>query len=398
MHFDSLTLMLPGAFVLVFAGVMLSCAYYRLRSEKALLWWAAASLLNALSVVALIAGTALAFDAPLVAGSAISTVAAPLYWGGIRRLNGRSAPVAVLASGLAAWIAVPLMAQLIALDAGFWARNVSLVVWPVFAVAGIVELLSTRQEGLVYRWPLIGFVALHGFAYLGGLYDAFGDRFAVGAAPALLSWFGIVHFDTIIFAMGGTMALLLMVRERQERTSIEAANIDPLTGAANRRILFDGAERLQQRCCETNAPMSVVMFDLDHFKRVNDTFGHKAGDEVIRGFAEVMRSFLRANDMFGRYGGEEFVLILPNVSMKAAFTIAERARHAFAKSYSHLDGHPIGMTVSAGVALAAPDNSLDDALVAADNAMYAAKQAGRNRVMCAGSMPPAPDGKIVRIA
>ena len=398
MHFDPQTLMLPSAFVLLFAGIMSSCAYYRLRGEKALLWWSAASLLNALIVSLLLMGTAWGEEALLAAGSCISTVAAPLYWAGIRRFNGRKAPAAVLAGGIAAWVATTLLLQFAGQDPKFGSMIVSLAVWPVFAVASMAELWSTRNNGFAYRWPLIGFLALHAFAYLGGVHDAFNGYFAIGAAPPLLSWFGMVHFDTIVFAMGGTTALVLMARERQEQTSIEAANIDPLTGAANRRILFDGAERLHQRCSETNSPLSVVMFDLDHFKHINDTLGHKAGDKVIRGFADVMRSFLRANDLFGRYGGEEFILILPNVSAKAAYAIADRARHAFSKSYSHLDGHPIGMTVSAGVAMAAPDNTLDAALAAADTAMYAAKQAGRNRVMCAGSALPGPEDNIVRIA
>ncbi len=271
MHFDPLTLMLPGAFVLIFAGVMVCCAYYRLKGEKALLWWAAASLLNAASVALLITGTALRLEASLAAGSAISTVAAPLYWGGVRRFNGRSVPLAVLAGGLAAWVAVLLVTGLAGLDTKFWSLIVSLAVWPAFAAACIAELWSTRHEGLVYRWPLAGFLGLHATAYLGGIYDASSGYFAAGAAPALFSWFGMVHFDTIVFAMGGTTALLMMGKERQEQSRIEAANIDPLTGAANRRILFDGAERLHQRCRETGSPLSVVMFDLDHFKRVNDS-------------------------------------------------------------------------------------------------------------------------------
>jgi diguanylate cyclase (GGDEF)-like protein len=146
-----------------------------------------------------------------------------------------------------------------------------------------------------------------------------------------LSWFGLEHFEAIVFAMGSSAFMVLLCKERVELGHIKAAGIDVLTGIANRGALCEGAERLFTRCRGAESPLSIVMFDLDHFKSINDTLGHKAGDRVLKGFAETVRALLRPNDLFGRYGGEEFVLVLPNVSIEAAYAIAERARRPLSR-------------------------------------------------------------------
>ena len=140
------------------------------------------------------------------------------------------------------------------------------------------------------------------------------------------------------------------------------------------------------------------MFDLDHFKAVNDTCGHQVGDRVLRAFADTVRGALRPNDLFGRYGGEEFTVVLPGATIETAYVIAERVRHVFADSHRSLDGQPLDATVSAGVASASPIMTLEAVIEAADRAMYAAKAAGRNCVKRAVDERLDGGGKVIRIA
>ena len=396
MQIDPLTLMLPGAFTLALAGILLTIIHFQSRDGMALLWWSTANLVNAASVGLLIAGIVSHQDAVMATGSLLSSVAPALYWAGIRSFNKRSAPLIILSVGALAWIAAAGVAELSQLDHEFWAVVKNFLFWPLFCGAAVWELWSTRSEKLAYRWPMAGFLAIQGVVYLGGLYDTINGNFIAGAPPQLFSWFGVIHFESLLFAAGGSTALLLMAKERSANRHIAAANIDPLTGAANRRTFFEGAERLFQRCDKDGSPVCVIMLDLDRFKSVNDNFGHKAGDEVLSGFAEIMRSFLRPTDLFGRYGGEEFVLVLPNVSIEAAYAIADRARNAFSRNYANFNGTLVGLTISAGIAQAAPGQSLDAVISAADAALYAAKVNGRNRVMRADLERA--DDKIVRIA
>jgi diguanylate cyclase (GGDEF)-like protein len=140
------------------------------------------------------------------------------------------------------------------------------------------------------------------------------------------------------------------------------------------------------------------MFDLDHFKMVNDTLGHQAGDQLLRSFADTVRIALRPNDLVGRYGGEEFIVGLPGATMETACIIAERVRHAFANSYQLLDGQPVNATVSAGVASASSVTTLYAIIGAADKALYRAKKNGRNCIKRASDDRPPDRGKIISIA
>lgn len=154
-----------------------------------------------------------------------------------------------------------------------------------------------------------------------------------------------------------------------------ASITDPLTGLRNRRGTQDAVEHLQA----SGTPFAVVALDIDHFKRVNDTYGHTAGDEVIRGMAQLMRDCSRPSDILCRNGGEEFLILLPNVGIKEAGHVAERLRTHLAERQLHGVN---GITVSAGVAQW-PTCGADVGKVfqAADEALYAAKQQGRNRVV-----------------
>jgi diguanylate cyclase (GGDEF)-like protein len=398
MHIDTLTLMVPGSFASALAAMVLMGAWFQERSATALLWWAVASFIDAIGVGLLIMGLASGNVSSIMTGVGVSTISPALFWGGLRRFNNRRAPLLWLTAGLAAWLASGAVAHLFGLDHQKWSTLMSFAIWCVYLPAGIRELWSTRAEKLSARWPLIVLLAVHSLVYLGGSHDLLTGEFALDSPPVLFSWFGAMHFESIVFSMAGAIIMILLCKERVEVGYIEAAGVDALTGVANRRALLEGAEGLFKRCQKSKSPLSVTMFDLDHFKDVNDTFGHEVGDRVLGGFAQTVRTMLRPTDLFGRYGGEEFLLVMPNVSIEAASAIADRARQQFALDYKFIDGRPLAATVSAGVALAAPDATFQGVIVAADTAMYAAKHGGRNRVERAETTAPDGDAKVIRLA
>jgi diguanylate cyclase (GGDEF)-like protein len=141
------------------------------------------------------------------------------------------------------------------------------------------------------------------------------------------------------------------------------------------------------------------MFDLDHFKAINDRHGHRAGDEILRAFADTVHNSLRPTDLFGRYGGEEFTVALPGATIETAYVIAERVRHAFAERHRFRDGQPLNATVSAGVAEAGADTTFEAVIDAADRALYEAKNLGRDRVARAERQRPlGGQDSVIRVA
>ncbi len=192
----------------------------------------------------------------------------------------------------------------------------------------------------------------------------------------------VTYIGSLIVMMGHTFALVLLIVERQMVDLRRVARRDGLTGLLNRTALMgDGRQQLAQ-CQLRRLPFAVLLLDLDHFKRVNDTHGHQAGDAVLHHMARTLQRNLRGRDsLLGRYGGEEFVLLLPATSLEQAQVLAERLRVALEACPLDGDSGPIAITTSIGVA-ADIDATLEALLGRADAALYRAKAAGRNRVVC----------------
>ena len=155
----------------------------------------------------------------------------------------------------------------------------------------------------------------------------------------------------------------------------------PLTGLHNRRHFFDLAEYEFRRAQRFGHPLSVIMLDIDHFKQVNDAYGHIVGDQVLRGVAERCREILRDIDLLGRYGGEEFTALLPETRPADARQVAERMRQIVARTAIETESGPVTVTICLGHAIMDEgSHDLDALLDHADQALYQAKNAGRNRV------------------
>ncbi|MEI8259651.1 MAG: GGDEF domain-containing protein [Deltaproteobacteria bacterium] len=183
--------------------------------------------------------------------------------------------------------------------------------------------------------------------------------------------------DTIFKYLAGTD-----VEAEFVETIREVMMRDGLTQAYNRRHLSEQIEKELHRARRYRRPLAMVMMDLDHFKRVNDTFGHLAGDFVLRESAGIIRERTPAEAVFARYGGEEFALLMPETALPDALRIAEDVRAGIASHHFTYEGQRIEVTVSLGVALATEAmQNTEEFIKIADAKLYAAKHAGRNRVM-----------------
>lgn len=190
---------------------------------------------------------------------------------------------------------------------------------------------------------------------------------------------------SVVTNAGEALGWSIVIRDVTETVDLmqsleRLAITDPLTNLYNRRHFVDLADREMARARRTFSKLSFIMFDLDYFKRVNDTYGHSAGDKVLSSISLAVRQQLRPEDILARYGGEEFIILAPNTNKEGAIIFAERLRQVVSETIIEYEGHIIQMNASFGVTECQPTDSLQTAINAADTAMYAAKTSGRNCV------------------
>ena len=211
-------------------------------------------------------------------------------------------------------------------------------------------------------------------------------------ASALQTLTFLATFSVVLIS---SMGFVFMARDRADENNRIMAAIDPLTGVANRRSLISALDRDVSRAVRTREPIALMMVDIDHFKRVNDRYGHPAGDQVLCSVVDVLRGRVRAQDLVGRYGGEEFMVVLPDTTLLGAEQLARELCRAVAESRCRIGsteggsdtrpepgGTSIAVTVSIGVfgGRLESGDSWDMLIAAADRALYQAKENGRNRV------------------
>jgi diguanylate cyclase (GGDEF)-like protein len=396
MHLDVLTLTFAGILVALIGAMMLFGAWIQMRrTSPALLWWTASYLVSALAV-GLIAAGSVQRNVPLLScGVALSVLAYGLIWAGLRRFYRRSM-VDPVVLGLAA--AAPIgAAVLMRHDPAAALKGAAFAATLCLLLASIWELWRGRADRFQARLGFMILLAIHGLICFGGLYEVLAGTFPKTDVPPLESWFGLINFEALFFYMGTAIVMLLICKEQIERGHMAAALKDGITGVPTRTAFLDAAMRLFERATRDGTPLSLILFDLDLFKRINDSYGHRTGDRVLSVFAEICGRTLRPNDLVGRYGGEEFVVILPGTTITAAYVIADRTRHAFAETTIEHDGRHIAATVSAGVATIRPGLSLDGLNDVADAALYRAKNGGRNRVESAAA-DAGSDAGAIRVA
>lgn len=197
---------------------------------------------------------------------------------------------------------------------------------------------------------------------------------------------GLLISLLMLIGVLGLGALFAHMR-RQERELVRLATTDVLTQAHNRRHVLELAKQELVRQQRTGRPLSLLVLDLDHFKRVNDTYGHPAGDRVIKNLARLLKQRLRGADVIGRYGGEEFALVLPETPIEAAVSVLDQIRESFAAIEQHAGEGVFRCGFSAGVAQFPSLTDAESLIQAADEALYLSKHGGRNRVTPWGKKP-----------
>jgi len=245
-------------------------------------------------------------------------------------------------------------------------------------LAGVHAWLIFRQGSITFARGLAVGVLLFLFgAQVMRLVTSFSAPFPLNAeffdtSALQLTYITSFAFSVLLFSISA----VLMATDRLRIELEHLANHDSLTNALTRRHMDDACRSELERCRRHGRSMALLIMDLDHFKEVNDTYGHQAGDQALINFVAGVNALLRGPDQLGRFGGEEFVALLPDTSLDEAISVAERIRDACT-----LAGQAPACTVSIGVTTNRKDNdSVDTLLARADAALYRAKAAGRNRV------------------
>ena len=349
------------------------------RRKDGLLQWSMSLLVRALAF-AFLAGMTDPQSGALALGTGLVALSLTLQAAGLVSYAKRQLPTWVHTAVIAA---VALPTQLLANDAGgaifFCALVLGILALGVAVIAYQLQPpAGSRARGMVVS----SFIAAGTILMLKAVGSAFvADPLGMVLRPTGFAAAGALA--VFAAALASTLAFLLLQKERAEGEAQRLATIDPLTGAYNRRTFHEIAEREMARARRAGQPLSIVMLDIDHFRAVNDQHGHKAGDEALQKFADVVRAALRKEDMVVRYGGEEFVVLLPEVPGPGAVVVAGRIRRAVAGTPIEVNGKKLPLTVSLGVAARLDEGpeSIDELLERASSALALAKERGRNRVV-----------------
>jgi len=380
MALDSMTLDIVATMVAALLGAML-LYFGRQENTPALRWWGAAYILGAVAIALwTLVGENYGDVVPLFL-SAIGLIATAMVWNAARVFHGKATSVPGLAIGAIVWIASGMLldpsAQALRLTIG-----AGLVV--IYATLTAWELWQERRRTLHKRWPALIVPAMHGFVLM--LPILLGNVLREADGAFATAWVTIFSIELVLYAVGTVFVIFMLVSERVVSAHKRAATTDPLTGVYNRRGFAEACGRVIEREAREGRPVSVMIFDIDHFKSINDRFGHPAGDEILKLFAAVVVNNLRLTDLAGRIGGEEFAALLP-CPLEEALVAAERVREVFATAGVVCDDGPVETTVSIGVAGGPSGTDLEVLLAAADTALYKAKRSGRNRVEAAAELP-----------
>jgi len=381
MSLDTSTLYLVATMVAALLGSML-VFFGRQENIPALNWWGTAYLLGAASVALWTLASPLLGDTVSLALNAVGFITCGMVWNAARVFHGRKPNLPGLVLGALVWIAA---AMTLGPESSATRMTIGAGIIAVYAALTATELWFERRRTLQKRWPAVAVPVLHGFVLmlpilLGDLlhphHDAFGNSI----------WVKMFAVELFLYAVGTVFVIFMLVSERAVTVHKTAASVDPLTGMFNRRGFAEACSRVIEREAVAGRPVTALIFDIDHFKSINDRFGHPAGDEILKLFSAVVINNVRLSDLSGRIGGEEFAALLP-CPLDEGVVVAERVREAFEASGIVCEDGPVDTTVSIGVAGGPAGTELEVLLAAADTALYQAKRSGRNRVQAAVELP-----------
>lgn len=378
MRLDVGTLFVTGFAGCVMLGILMLLAWWQNRDGPALAWWGAAYLLGSVGILLPALRGSLSPFIAIDLGNAALLASYGLLWIGTRRFDGKSLPFVQVGGSALLWLVLCRIPV-------FYDSSVA----RIFVVSGLIATYSLvtalalwqgRAERLSSRGPAVVVFTISGAAFLLRIAFARQTPFPTPLEHSSLG-FSVLALVSILCAIASAFILMSLTKERAEVAQRRAATVDPLTGIFNRRAFFERAERIVHRATMDGSAVAVLMFDLDHFKQVNDRYGHPTGDRMLVEFSQLAMSRLRGNDLFGRIGGEEFAAILPGASRASAVAAAERIRKGFSAMIVEHGDRQVSTTVSVGVStLGAGAPDLDRLIASADRALYQAKRAGRDTV------------------
>ncbi len=379
MTLDVNTLFMVSIYVEAILGLLLLFVWVQNTAIYAVAWWGFAHLIRAASIVLFgMYGSAPDLITIDLANALLFTAFA-VTWTGARVFDGRPVEPVYLVTGAVLWLLVcrlPVLTEAVDTRALIASGIITTYTW-----LAAYEFWRGRGEALVSRWPAIFMLFAYGALFL--LRTPLVSVLPIAPNNRMLGsvWLTVLSFEALLFTISVAFILLAMAKERTELRHRTAAMVDPLTGIANRRSFLQDAAQLAKRHIVNPRPIAVLLIDLDHFKSINDRFGHALGDRVLEIFTETARHSVRASDLFGRLGGEEFAAVLCDTSCDKAVAVAERIRESFARATLEVDSRLICATVSIGL-VHCQEVALDMAalLAQADQALYIAKERGRNRV------------------
>jgi diguanylate cyclase (GGDEF)-like protein len=373
---DLSTLFVVAMCVAALLGLFLLYAGQQER-VRALAWWGAAYLVGGFSV----ALWSLADEiVPPSLPSALLFLACGMIWSAARLFHGRPVMWVAMSAGALSWIAA---CSFPAFVSGGTQRAVaaSLIVF-AYVVLTAAELWRERRRNLIRRWPALFVPVLHGLVFLFPLPLASLLPSERGMLTLASGWIAVFVLEVILYVVGTAFIMLTLTREKTLTLHKTAALTDPMTGLYNRRGFDEGAGRVIAARTRRRQPVTALLFDLDHFKLINDRFGHATGDTTLKLFASVISTGMRSDDLIARLGGEEFAALIVG-SLEDGVAAAERIRVAFETAARAVGGRYVGATVSVGVACGNPEEGVEALLDRADRALYDAKRNGRNRVATA---------------
>ena len=384
MSLDIPTLFVIAVFVCAVSGCLLLLSWLQNRNVRALVLWASALILGSIGIALVAARGDISNTWSIVIANAILTTAYGMMWAGARNFDGHATSAPLVLAGAVIWL---VACHFEAFFASLQARTALMSAIIVsYSLLSAWELWRGRGEGLMFRLPVILLLLVHAAFFVARI--PFAGVLPLPMDSKDAGWWTFTIFEAVFFAFCLPIFLGAMARERAVLGYKRASLIDPLTGVANRRAFFERAEKLLHRSSFDRRPAVLLLFDLDRFKDINDTFGHSVGDHVLRAFCGAATAALRPDDLFARLGGEEFASLLPRTSLDEGLAVAERIRASFEATTLKGGVNASAATVSVGAAMSIDSSrTLADIIEAADQALYRAKANGRNRVEHAGSMP-----------
>jgi diguanylate cyclase (GGDEF)-like protein len=379
MSLDVNTLFLVTIYVEAILGLLLLFAWVQNASIPAVAWWGSAHLMRAMSVVLFGMYGSISDAISIGFANALLFLAYAITWTGARVFDGRKPLPLLLAMGPIIWVLVshvPAIAASPDLRVLLSSGIITTYTWLT-----AYEFWRGRSEPLVSRWPAIFMLFAHGALFLLRTPLAAMLPWSITQQVFESVWLTVLSFEALLFTIAIAFILLAMAKERTEFRHRTAAMVDPLTGIANRRSFLHDAEQLTKKQAASPCPTAVLLIDLDHFKSINDRFGHAIGDRVLQIFAATAQDIAGPHDLVGRLGGEEFAAVLVNVTRENAAKVAEQICTSFAAMTVEVDGYPVGATLSIGLVLhEGATLDIPELLVQADSALYQAKECGRNRI------------------